>query len=180
MRVAFAGKPGTAVPAPHLYLELREIERNDTRMDQSPANRYFDLLVRCTEFRRDCVLFSEIPPLSQISRKGRRCLNHSEIMQGTALLVPRIAFELDVLYQKESYFMVIFVLYLIQISFLPTLVSISGLSWVISRGTCVSFSARGIGSGNLPSAILVHGPSGVGPTATFHSSVPLHQIISFI
>ena len=102
MRVAFAGKPGTAVPAPHLYLELRGIERYDTHMDQSLANRYSDLLVRCTEFRRDCVLFSEIPPLSQISGKGRRCLNHSKIMQGTALLVPRVAFELDVLYQRES------------------------------------------------------------------------------
>ena len=67
------------------------------------ANRYSDLLVRCTEFRRDCVLFSEIPPLSQMSGKGRRCLNHSKIMQGTALLVPRVAFELDVLYQRESF-----------------------------------------------------------------------------
>ena len=103
MRVAFAGKPGTAVPAPHLYLELRGMERNDTHMDQSLANWYSDLLVRCTEFRRDCVLFSEIPPLSQMSGKGRRCLNHSKIMQGTALLVPRIAFELDVLYQRESF-----------------------------------------------------------------------------
>ena len=64
---------------------------------------YSDLLVSRTEFRRDCVLFSEIPPLSQMSGKGRRCLNHSKIMQGTALLVPRVAFELDILYQRESF-----------------------------------------------------------------------------